>query len=230
METAKKTYPMTHGAHAWNPATDAALFKTYTIASLTEKKKNKEAFQKLTGLSVRPRIPLVAIIPSFTAGQGMGHIESMFTGLVQNGCQIAIVDETISKKFDAQMSHCRDLCTSIHGDERTLHRVLAASDMVILPARSVPQGVLQHIALRYGTVPIARIDDRADDLLQDYDPRTETGNSFLYYPDSVWSMFASFVRAAETYKLPFDWRSIQRNGMELTGSELEDDADDTIET
>lgn len=46
---------------------------------------------------------------------------------------------------------------------------------------------------------------------ENYDPNKEKGNSFIYEGSGPWVMFSSLVRAAETFKFPFDWKCIVRN-------------------
>lgn len=48
----------------------------------------------------------------------------------------------------------------------------------------------------------------------DYNPNHETGNSFIYKFDNHWCIFAALVRALETFKFPYDWNSIVRQGLE----------------
>lgn len=50
--------------------------------------------------------------------------------------------------------------------------------------------------------------------LSDYDPKKETGNSFLYSKNNVWEVFATIVRALETFKFPYDWKHLMREGVE----------------
>lgn len=47
----------------------------------------------------------------------------------------------------------------------------------------------------------------------DYDPNRETGNSFVYLDKSPWGIFAAVVRAIETFKFPYDWKHIVRQGI-----------------
>ncbi len=47
---------------------------------------------------------------------------------------------------------------------------------------------------------------------ENYDPNREKGNSFIYNGMSQWSMFSALVRAMETFKFPFDWKCVVRNG------------------
>lgn len=60
-----------------------------------------------------------------------------------------------------------------------------------------------------GTIPISPI--RRE--VMDYNPNRETGNGFIYRRSDHWCMFAALVRALETFKFPYDWKNIVRQGM-----------------
>ncbi len=59
-----------------------------------------------------------------------------------------------------------------------------------------------------GVIPISS--ERGE--ISDYNPSRETGNSFIYRKDNHWSIFEALIRARETYKLPYDWKHIIRQG------------------
>ncbi len=63
--------------------------------------------------------------------------------------------------------------------------------------------------LLHGIIPICHVRPE----VQDYNPNKETGNSFVYHDQNHWSMFAALVRAIETFKFPYDWRHIVREGV-----------------
>lgn len=82
--------------------------------------------------------------------------------------------------------------------------LLEACDMAIaLPFNDVDEFLLN------GIIPVS---DKKGGL-KDYNPNFETGNSFTYKTDSSWGVFAALVRATETFKFPFDWRNIVREGV-----------------
>ena len=61
-----------------------------------------------------------------------------------------------------------------------------------------------------GVVPISF---KRKELIN-YDLKRETGNSFIYSKNNVWAVFASIVRALETFKFPYDWKHLMREGVE----------------
>lgn len=63
-------------------------------------------------------------------------------------------------------------------------------------------------AWKHGVVPVTKgfIEE-----VVDYNPNTESGNSFIYKSLNHWEIFAAIVRACETYKFPYDWKFIVRS-------------------
>lgn len=63
-------------------------------------------------------------------------------------------------------------------------------------------------AWKEGVVPITQA---FDESIIDYNPNTESGNSFIYKSLNYWEVFAAIVRACETYRFPYDWKFIVRS-------------------
>ena len=93
-------------------------------------------------------------------------------------------------------------------------KMYAAADIALFLSDPNELPELKH-ALSYGAVPVSP----ASDLLDDYNAVQESGNAFLYEKETMWHAFAALVRAVETYKFPFDWRTIQRHCMERVKQE-----------
>ena len=78
-------------------------------------------------------------------------------------------------------------------------------------------------AMNYGVIPICP----PNDLVSDYNGSKEEGDGFVYKENSPWSFFASFIRAIENFKFPYDWRTIQVAAM--TEPDEEDDEEEITE-
>ncbi len=61
-----------------------------------------------------------------------------------------------------------------------------------------------------GTIPVSN--KRLE--IKDYNPNKELGNSFIYTKNNQWSIFATLIRALETFKFPYDWKNIVKQGVE----------------
>lgn len=89
--------------------------------------------------------------------------------------------------------------------EKNRHKLIEAADMGLAFQFSDLEEMLIH-----GTIPIAISGPKA----QNYDPNSEQGNSFTYSKTSPWSIFAALVRASETFRFPYDWKNIVRQGIQ----------------
>ncbi len=82
--------------------------------------------------------------------------------------------------------------------------LLEASDMALVFDFSDVEEMLLN-----GVIPISSLRPE----VSDYNPNRETGNGFIFKKDSPWAIFAALVRARETFKFPYDWKHIIRQGM-----------------
>jgi len=93
-------------------------------------------------------------------------------------------------------------------------RIYAGSDLFLMPSRYEPCGLGQMIAMRYGALPVVRATGGLADTVHDWNPITGEGNGFSFDRYDGLDLFASVIRALETYKYPDTWRRLQRRGME----------------
>lgn len=83
-------------------------------------------------------------------------------------------------------------------------KLLQAADMAMIFSFTDIEELLFN-----GVIPISG--SRPE--ITDYNPNRETGNSFIYKKEEPWSIFAALVRAVETFKFPYDWKHIVRQGV-----------------
>lgn len=89
-------------------------------------------------------------------------------------------------------------------EEKEIDRLLLASDLAVIFNH---HSDLIKLLMNYGVVIVA---DESSPQLENYKPNEETGNAFLFNKRDLWSVFASIVRAMETFKFPYDWQHIVR--------------------
>ncbi len=82
------------------------------------------------------------------------------------------------------------------GFEESLARLIyAGSDFFLMPSQYEPCGLGQLIAMKYGTVPIARKTGGLADTIQDYDHLTHTGTGFLFSDYTPYALQDAVKRA-----------------------------------
>lgn len=195
-----------------SPSIDKAIARSYGIDSLEQKIQNKTALQEELGWPAEPKRAMVCIPSGVSDRLGGAILKDVLAGLLELPVQILILGKGSASygdyltKIAAENSH---KIAIIPNDETAIRKMLAASDMALFlsDAEGTPE---LSAALAYGVVPVAP----ACKQLQNYNPNQESGHGFLFEKETSWMVFASMVRALETYRFPFDWRTIQKHCME----------------
>lgn len=89
-------------------------------------------------------------------------------------------------------------------NRKNRHDLLQAVDLALAFDFSDVEEMLLN-----GVIPVCRKRNH----VEDYDPNHETGNGFVYHDKSHWGVFAALVRASETFKFPYDWKHIVKQGV-----------------
>jgi starch synthase len=102
-------------------------------------------------------------------------------------------------------------------DEGRAHRLIAASDVLLVPSRSEPCGLTQLYAMRYGTLPLARRVGGLADTIVDASPEAMeagTATGFLFFDPTSWVLGEAITRAVSLYRgAPDAWRKMQLGAM-----------------
>ena len=73
-------------------------------------------------------------------------------------------------------------------EDSLAHKIYAGADIFLMPSRYEPCGIGQLIAMRYGTIPVARRTGGLADTVLDHQPLEGEGAGFLfsdYTPDAL---------------------------------------------
>jgi starch synthase len=93
-------------------------------------------------------------------------------------------------------------------------RIYAGSDMFLMPSRFEPCGLGQLIAMRYGSIPVARRTGGIADTVSEYDVSTGTGTGFLFDRYEAEDLVAALDRALDKYRDRSTWNHIVKQAME----------------
>lgn len=103
----------------------------------------------------------------------------------------------------------REKCATVKMRGNNYHIFYEACDMMISLDRGVDENFLYDL-WHSGIVPIV---EEGNEAISNYNPNNETGNAFTYTSKNIWEIFAATIRAVETYKFPYDWKYIMRQGL-----------------
>ena len=95
------------------------------------------------------------------------------------------------------------------------HLIEAGADITLIPSRIEPSGLSAMYSLKYGALPVARATGGIQEIIEDYDPTSDTGYGFLYYEQSVEAFWDAIKRARDIYRgTPETWRTLMGRAMD----------------
>ncbi|MBE3603202.1 glycosyltransferase [bacterium] len=125
---------------------------------------------------------------------------------------LASGDPALEKIFQQAQERYPDRMRLITGFDNSLaHRIMAASNMFLMPSRFEPCGLTQMYALRYGAAPIVRATGGLRDTVSEFNPRTRTGNGFLFSEYEPTALSGAVARAVEIFRHPAKWQVLVGN-------------------
>jgi starch synthase len=202
-------YGITNGIDyaVWNPATDASVVARYDAEDLTSRARNRGALQKELGLPLDQGAPIVASIGRMVHQKGTDLVAKAIPKLLRaTDAQIVVAGDgepllVAAVEAAVAKSHGRAVFVRA-ASEPLVHRIFSAADVVLVPSRFEPCGLVQMYAQRYGAMPVARATGGLSDTIVDCDAKLETGTGFLFDEDSVEALVGATERAIAARALP----------------------------
>jgi starch synthase len=203
----------------WNPETDPAIERPFSIETLPAREENKTALQNQFNLTQDGSIPLLTLISRMDPQKGidivlrgLAYCQDLPWHAIILGTGNQVVEEMAKNLEIAYPDRVRSV---IKFDNTLAHQLYAGADMFMMPSRYEPCGLSQMIAMRYGCVPIARETGGLVDTINQITRKVDGGTGFLF-KDPYPSTFASVLkRAIRLYHKPEAWEKIQKNGMRM---------------
>lgn len=202
---------------SWNPQTDPHIPQNFSLKTLGMRVKNKSALQDEMGFEKNPRIPLLAFIGRMDHQKGVEIVLDALRLIQQMDWQAIILGtgdsslEKLAKNLENEMPD--KVRTLIRFDSALSRRIYAGTDMMMIPSRYEPCGLIQMIAMRYGCVPVARATGGLRDTILDYHQR-KASTGFLFEQATPQDMASTLEAAIETYADRRRWPFLQKRGMQ----------------
>lgn len=199
----------------WDPRTDSLIAQRYTADSLCNKAHNKVMLQREMGLPVDDRAPLFGFVGRLVEQKGIDLIIENLQPMLALGAQIVLIgtgDARYEQTLRAAAAREPRIAVRIAYDEQLAHRLIAGSDMFLMPSRFEPCGLTQMYALRYGTLPIVRNTGGLADTVIDAHAGAE-GDGFVFEHADADDLLEAVERAAITYRDARAWRALQKSAM-----------------
>lgn len=201
-----------------DPASDPYIAAKYDVNSVAARQKNKLALQEQFGLEKNPQAFVMGIVSRMDTQKGFDLIMPMAHPLFREiDCQLVVVG-TGDNKYRLFF---KDLISAFPGrvgghfeyDAALPRLIFAGSDIVLIPSMFEPCGLTQMEAMRYGAIPVARKTGGLADTITDFTGEASNGDGFLFEKPDPWSLFATIIKARETYRYPRIWNELVKRAM-----------------
>lgn len=206
-------------AGVWSPVADPLLPATYSADDTTGKAACKAALQRALGLKRAASAPLFCVVSRLTEQKGLHLVLDALPRLLGQGAQFALLgsgDASLEAAFHAAAEASpAAVAVRIGYDEPFAHRLIAGSDVIMVPSHFEPCGLTQLYGLAYGTLPLVRrVGGLADTVA---DARLETldtdATGFVFEPFTADALLGAVARALALYRRPADWKRVRQRGM-----------------
>jgi len=200
----------------WDPAHDRWLAAAFDLRSLASRALNKADLQRAVGLPVEPHTPLLAMVTRFDVQKGVDLAMEATERLADRPWQLVLLgtgDPALEDRASAFVAReprrVRFLPTY---DAELARRIYAGTDVMLVPSRYEPCGLVQMIAMRYGAVPIVRATGGLKDTVVAYEGGHK-GTGFLFGPAGPQALAETISEALGVYEDPRGWRGLQQRAM-----------------
>jgi starch synthase len=200
----------------WNPATDRALTTRFSFDSIQPRRENKANLQGELGLPPDTSVPLLAMVSRLDKQKGVDIAMDALQSLSGRRWQFILLGKGDAEVEQAAARFAGGFADRARFlpifDPELARRIYGGSDMMLIPSRYEPCGLVQMIGMRYGAVPVARaVGGLRDTIVDAADPLE--GNGFLSAETHAGAFAATLSRALEAFEDAGAWAELRRRGM-----------------
>ena len=199
---------------AWDPATDPNLSHTYAAKDkdLTAKRNCKRVLQKDTGLDTGARTLLAGVIGRLDADGGYDLLAEVMTHILERNIELVLMGSgqpEILERIRSIEATFTGRCRLIENyDTQTAHRIMAGSDILLLPPHHNPTHALSAIAMRYGTPPLVYAHSGLEDTVASFSTNKRTPTGFTFSPYSGEGLLEGLDGVRDIWKDTAEWKKL----------------------
>jgi len=201
----------------FDPATDPHLETPYSAADPRGKARCKAALQRELALAVDPTTPLLAVVGRLVEQKGIDLLTAVAPDLLEGGAQLVVLgtgDPAYEERWRRLAErYAHRLSLTLGFDAARAQRIYAGADLLLMPSRFEPCGLGQLIALRYGTIPVARAVGGLADTVHDVDADPRRGNGFTFAQYERAAFSGALARALRAFGRGEGWVALRDRAM-----------------
>lgn len=202
----------------WNPEKDRHIASTYSMKSMSGKtacKKDLIAEMSLDASLIDK--PVFGLVSRLDRQKGIDMLLNIIDELIALDAGLVLLgsgDKSIENAIaDAASRHPGKIGIGTGFNDPLAHKIIAGSDIFLIPSRYEPCGLTQMYSLKYGTVPLVRATGGLNDTVFNYDADSGAGNGFKFDEASSEALLKCIQQAIVLYKDKKGWKKLLSNGM-----------------
>jgi starch synthase len=206
----------------WDPANDLNLPVQFNAENYRiNKPLCKASLQHELGLPQEPGTPLIGMVGRLSEQKGLDLATEVMQRWVQNNDAQWVVLGTGQPKYQKILEALavrfpQKVAVRMEFSNPLAHRIVAGTDIFLMPSRYEPCGLSQLYSLRYGTVPLVRATGGLADTIVGFDDQTAAAgqaNGFSFHEYSSLALSETLRQACDAYRRPDVWSRIIDTGM-----------------
>jgi starch synthase len=201
----------------WNPASDRFLPARYDEKKLSGKQVCRDLLLKETKLASAPQGPVLGMVTRVVQEKGFEILVPLLDRLLWDDVRLIILGEgdpayetalaIAARKFPTKFAYQKDY------DAKLAHLIEAGMDISLIPSRFEPAGLSAMYNLKYGALPVARATGGIHEIIEDYDPNSDSGYGFLCYEYSSEAFWDAIKRARQIFEDRNLWTKLMKRAM-----------------
>jgi starch synthase len=194
----------------------------YDAEDFSNKARSKGQVQSELGLPIEAAVPLVTFVGRMVEQKGVDLVAAAMSKILR-ACDAQVIlagegDASLVSAVEAAVSKSHGRAAFARAaSEALVHRIFGAADIVLVPSRYEPCGLVQMYAQRYGALPVAHATGGLCDTVVDCDAKLETGTGFLFEAPTAEGLIGAVERAVAARSHP-RWPALVRRAMRLDRS------------
>ncbi len=201
----------------WNSASDRLLPARYDEKRLRRKQVCRDALLKEMTLAAGPRGPVFGMVTRVVHEKGFEILVPLLDRLLWDDVRLIILGEgdpayetaldVAARKFPKRFAYQKDF------DAKLAHLIEAGMDISLIPSQFEPAGLSAMYNLKYGALPVARATGGIHEIIEDYDPISDSGYGFLCYEYSSEAFWDAIKRARQIFRDRRLWTRLMKRAM-----------------
>lgn len=200
----------------WDPEKDTYIEKNYTSTNLKAKKDNKLDLIEESGLNISLDTPLLGLISYLTGHKGFDILFEVIDELAAMDLGLVVMGrggEGYEKQLlEFESRYKGKIVVKLGFSPGFTHKIVAGSDIILVPSKYEPCGLNQLYGFRYGTVPVVSAVGGLKETVIPFDKKSCSGNGFVFKEYSSEALLATIREAVGYYRKPRFWNKIVKAG------------------